>query len=185
MFISRNFVSRNIRNFVTFLPRNFVSCLTKQKNNVAETEQKIGNYRHPFLHNEMVAPQVSMGGHSMHISGKVVTAVYTTICTLYYTMYFTICILTLLSSGNVTFSFREIKFTFALISYFAYFTLPKLGRVRRSFLLRSETNRVFTEVIFWNSAEYGILCGSDFTSAYYFAFVYLYLNDPHDNNLCL
>jgi hypothetical protein len=25
--------------------------------------------------------------------------------------------------------------------------------------------RLFTEVTLWNSAEYGILCGSDFTSA--------------------
>jgi hypothetical protein len=29
----------------------------------------------------------------------------------------------------------------------------------------SVTIRVFTEVTFWNSAEYGILFGSDFTSA--------------------
>jgi hypothetical protein len=27
-----------------------------------------GHFRHPFLHNEMVVPQVSMGEHSIHIN---------------------------------------------------------------------------------------------------------------------
>jgi hypothetical protein len=31
-------------------------------------------------------------------------------------------------------------------------------------LLCEYVSRVFKEVTFWNSAEYGILCGSDFTS---------------------
>jgi hypothetical protein len=49
MFISRNFVSRNKRNFAKFLPRNFVSCLTKQKNNVAVTEQETSpSFLSPF-----------------------------------------------------------------------------------------------------------------------------------------
>jgi hypothetical protein len=36
---------------------------------------------------------------------------------------------------------------------------------KKSRWLMKFRDRVFTEVTFWNSAEYGILCGSDFTSA--------------------
>jgi hypothetical protein len=58
------------------LPQNFVTKQKKMFQRQSRKEQH--HFCHPFLHNEMVAPQVSMGEHTKGI-------------------------LTLLSSGNVKF----------------------------------------------------------------------------------
>jgi hypothetical protein len=69
---------QNFANFLTFLPRNFVSCLTKQKYNVAETEQEIAaSFSSPFS-TKGNGGATSFHGRTIHISGKVSTAVYTT-----------------------------------------------------------------------------------------------------------
>jgi hypothetical protein len=102
-FVFREIYMFILQSFVKFLPRNFVSCLTKQKIMLQRQRRKEQqHFRHPFLHNEMVAPQASIGKHSIHRQPSSILP-YVLCTILLFVHYYSICILTLLSSGNVKF----------------------------------------------------------------------------------